>query len=42
MYLREEAWREILRVYAIPSSTLYQTEQGRHFRLPVEGEEDCP
>lgn len=42
MYLREEPWREILRVYLIPSSTLYWSEEGRHFRLPKEGDEDCP
>jgi hypothetical protein len=42
LYLLEDSWREILRTYSIPYSTHYQSETGRHFRLPVEGEEDCP
>lgn len=28
--------------YSLPRSTLYWSEAGRHFRLPREGEEDCP
>ncbi len=37
----EEDWREALRA-AIRCSDIFWRETGRHFRLPREGEEDCP